>query len=107
MALLIVNCRSMNKWIPVSVGSAVGLVFGVVTFFQNPRPAVCVFLQTPMLWVCDAIDKARVFPKESLEGLIVVIPLWFIYWTVLGALLGFLLWLMFKLFIRLRRHDDA
>jgi hypothetical protein len=98
--------RFTTKWLPVIAGSVVGTVFADWALFQNPRPAICVFLQTPLIWLFSYIDRLRIFPSESLGGLIIVIPLWFVYWACLGALIGFLLRLSFCLF-RKWRHWEA
>lgn len=97
----------MKKWTPSWTGFVTGLCFAGWMFFQDPRPAFCVFLQTPLLWLCSYIDSLRIYPRESLAGLVIVIPLWFIYWACLGAVTGFLVRLSFHLLRRLKRHDTA
>ena len=97
----------MKKWTPSWAGFVVGLCFAGWTFFQDPRPAFCVFLQAPLLWLCSYIDSLRIYPRESLAGLVILIPLWFIYWGCLGALVSLLLRLLFYLLQKLRYHNNA
>jgi hypothetical protein len=99
--------KLMSKSVPIAVGSVAGLLFAGVTFLLQPRPGVVVFLQAPVMWVCNAIDNARIFPRESLAGLVVVVPLWFGYWICLGGFVGFLFWWAFRRCSRLKSHDDA
>jgi len=91
------------KWLPALAGMVAGVAFGAWSFLQNPRPAICVFLQAPLIWVASYMDSLRIFPRESLVGLIVVVPAWFIYWACLGALGGLLLQLPFRLLRKSRR----
>jgi hypothetical protein len=97
----------MKKWIQVLVGFVVGLFFAGWLIQQNPRPAISVFLQTPLNWVFNYIESFHIYPRESLAGLAIGIPLWFIYWGSLGALVSVLLRLLFFAFRKLRNHDDA
>jgi hypothetical protein len=97
--------RFTTKWLPVLAGLVIGVILAAWLLPQNPRPAICVFLQKPLLWLFSYIDSLRIVPRESPGGLIFIIPLWFIYWACFGALIGFLLRLSFCLF-RKRRHSD-
>src|SRR5260370_15976919 len=86
-----------TRWLPILVGLVAGLIVAAWSFLQSPRPAICVLLQTPLIWFGSFIDGLHIFPRESLIGLIVVVPAWFIYWACLGALGGLLLQLPFRL----------
>jgi hypothetical protein len=76
---------------PLLTGFVVGIVFACCLFAVHPKPAIIMFLEKPLSWTASLIDSLRLFPKESLEGLIIAMPLWFLYWGCLGALIG-LLW---------------
>jgi hypothetical protein len=95
-----------TKWLPILAGAMAGFVVGAWSFLQSPRPAICVFLQAPLVWLGSCIDSLRIFPRESLAGLIVVVPLWFIYWACLGAVTGLLLRWLFRLFWK-RSHNES
>lgn len=82
------------------------VVFASWSLDQNPRPAFCAFLQTPLLLFFSYLDHLRVIPHDSLAWLAIIIPSWFIYWALLGALIGFLLRLSFCLFRKLKNRDD-
>jgi hypothetical protein len=87
----------MRKWTPIWFGLVVGIAFAGWSLSQEPKPAFCVFLQTPLTWLFNYIDSLRIYPRESLAGLVFAIPLWFIYWACFGALVGLLLRLLFCL----------
>jgi hypothetical protein len=90
----------MRKWTPIWFGFVVGIAFAGWSLSQEPKPAFCVFLQTPLTWLFNYIDSLRIYPRESLAGLVFAIPLWFIYWACLGALVGLLLRLLLYLWRR-------
>jgi hypothetical protein len=98
--------RFTAKWFLVLAGVVAGAAFADWTLFQNPRPAFCVFLQAPFIWFCSYVDRLHIFPAESLFSLVFVIPLWFVYWMCLGALIGFLLQLPIFLFWKWRLHKS-
>lgn len=97
----------MRKWTSIWLGFVVGLAFGGWLFFRNPQPAICILLETPLMWICNYIDSLHLGPRDAIGGLILVIPLLLIYWACLGALVGFLLQSLFWLFRKLRHRDDA
>jgi hypothetical protein len=97
----------MKKWTSVWIGLFAGLAFALWAIFQNPRPAFCVFLQTPYVQLCSSLSDSHNFPNESLAGLIIVVPLWFIYWACFGALIGLLMRFLVFLFRLFRGHNDA
>lgn len=81
----------MKKWTLVWLGFVVGLAFGSWVFFQNPQPAICIILETPLKWIFSSIDKSHLGPRDAVGGLILVIPLLLIYWACIGALIGVVL----------------
>ncbi len=91
------------KRLAVTIGLCVGICFGAWTFFQNPRPAVCNFLQAPVIAFFEILDRNSRPP--GLGGLAIIIPVWFIYWGFLGAATGFLAQCLFSLLRKLRRRD--
>lgn len=95
------TCRAtisfMARWCLVLAGVAVGIIFADWTLLQNPRPVICRFLQTPLVWFVSLIDDLHIIPGESLIGVIVVVPLWYFYWALFGGLSGALLRLLFRL----------
>jgi hypothetical protein len=93
-----------TKEFPISAGVIAGIIFAAWLFFQEPRPSVCVFLQAPLIWFISRLNG--VFPSESLAGLILVIPLWFLYWACLGALGVLLLRFMLRQFWKWRSHEN-
>jgi hypothetical protein len=97
----------MKRWTSIWIGSIAGIVLAAWLLSQNPRPAFCVLLQAPLTWLFSYIDSLHVYPHESLASLIIVIPVWFVYWTGFGALVGFLLQLFFSWFRKPKRHDDG
>jgi hypothetical protein len=88
-------------FLPIFLGGLFGICFGGITFFENPRPTICVFLQKPLISLFSYLDTQS--PPPGLEGLIIIIPVWFIYWACLGTLIGFLLKIAFSLFLKLWR----
>jgi hypothetical protein len=99
--------RFIVKWFLVLAGIVGGATFADWALYQNPRPGFCVFLQTPLFWLFTYFDHLRIFPHDSLAWLGIFIPLWFIYWTFLGALAGFVPRLLFCLYGTYWRRDDA
>jgi TRAP-type C4-dicarboxylate transport system permease small subunit len=97
----------VKKWTLIWVGFVAGLAFAGWSLFQDPRPAFGVFLQTPLMLLFSYVDNLHIFHRESLAGLVLVIPLWFIYWACLGALLGLLFQWLLWMFRRLKRRDPA
>lgn len=95
----------MKKWLPVLAGFIAGVCFAGWTVFQNPRPAICIFFQAPLMYFFDDLDR-HIRPM-GVAALFVVVPLWFIYWAFLGVLAGFVPRLLFCLFGTFRRHDEA
>lgn len=93
-----------TRGVPISAGVVAGIVFAAWLFFQEPRPVVCVFLQAPLIWFFSRLKG--VFPSESLAGLILVIPLWFLYWACLGGLGALLLRFICGLFWKWRSHEN-
>jgi hypothetical protein len=73
----------MTKWLSILGGFLAGMVLGGWVFFQNPQPAICIFLETPLKWICNYIDNLHLGPRDAVGGLILVIPLLFIYWACL------------------------
>jgi hypothetical protein len=57
----------MKKWTLIWVGFVTGLAFAGWSLFQEPRPAFCVFLQTPLTWLFNYIDSLRIYPRELLS----------------------------------------
>jgi hypothetical protein len=96
----------MKKWIPVLVGFVAGLCFGIWWFFQsintNSRPP---FFAEPVIWVVNFLRPLGGPGRRDLTP--VVVLLWFIYCSFLGALLGFLFQLALYMFRRLKHHDAA
>jgi hypothetical protein len=90
------------KWIPIVVGSFTGFVLGGWLFIQQPRPPFCTSLAAPFMWFMSYVDNLRLFPRESLIGLFFVVPLWFVYWSCLGAILGCLVLVVIYIFQRLK-----
>ena len=82
----------MNKSTSTRVGAVAGFLFGAVMFLQDARPLVCVWLGAPLMLVCKLVDNMHVTPRESLAPLFFIVPMWFTYWTGLGALTGRLGW---------------
>jgi hypothetical protein len=96
----------MKKRIPVLVGFVAGLFFAAWLIGQIPRSAFYLFLQKPVDWVVDYID-VHIYPNESMGGMAITIPFWFLYWGCLGALVCLLLQLSYYRFRRLIHHGDA
>jgi len=99
--------RFTAKWFFVWAGMVAGAIFAVWAYSQNPRPGICVFLQTPLLWLFAYLDHLRLFPHASLAWLGIFIPFWFIYWAFLGALVGFVPRLLVCLFGTFSHHDES
>ncbi len=78
----------MSKHSSTWVGGIGGFLFGLVMFAQDPRPLVCVVLGAPLMLVCRLVDSMHVTPTESLIPLFFIVPMWFVYWTGLGAVIG-------------------
>jgi hypothetical protein len=89
--------------IPVLFGFVIGLFFGAWLIGQIPRSPINLFLQKPFNLV---FDNFHIFPSDSLGGLAIEIPLWFVYWGCLGALVCFLLQLLYYTFRRLSHRGD-
>jgi len=99
--------RFTAKWSLVLAGIVAGAVFADWALYQNPRPAFCVFLQTPLFCFFSYIDHLRIIPHDSLAWLGIIVPFWFIYWACLGALVGLLFRLSFCLFWKLKHRDES
>ena len=99
--------RFTAKWFFVLAGIVAGATFADWALYQNPRPAFCVFLETPLFWFFSYVDHLRIIPHDLLAWLAIIIPFWFIYWTFLGALAGFVPRLPICLFGAFRRHDET
>ena len=69
----------MKKWLPILGGFVAGVCFAGWTIFQNPRPAICIFFQAPLMYFFDYLDR-HIRPM-GVAALFVVVPLWFIYWA--------------------------
>jgi hypothetical protein len=95
----------MKKWLPVLAGVTAGVCFASATVLQDPKPAICIFFQAPLMYFFD--DLARHIRPMGVAALFVVVPLWFIYWTFLGALAGFVPRLLFCLLGTFRCHDAS
>jgi hypothetical protein len=77
--------RFLGRWFLVLAGIGAGAIFADWALYQNPRPAFCVFLQTPLFWFFAYLDHLRIIPHDSLAWLGIIVPFWFIYWIFLGA----------------------
>jgi len=77
-----------------------GVLIGA--FVSCEAPSANGILTLPLKWFTENLHP---FPSESLANLAVAWPLWFIYWGCLGALVGFALRLLIRLFQKLRRHE--
>lgn len=101
----------MKKWKPVWVGIVAGLGFGMWEFFHsinsNDRP----FYARPFIWLMKAIVPMVTSPGQRSEhsGIFFIAALlsYFIYFAVLGALLGLLFQWLLWIFRRLKHHDTA
>jgi hypothetical protein len=94
----------MTKWLLILGGILAGMVLGGWFLFQNPRPAICQFFQAPLMYFFAYLDQHTRPP--GLRALAIVIPLWFLYWAFLGALVGFLLWLSFCLSRKWKHREE-
>ena len=95
----------MKKWLPVLAGVTAGVCFASATVLQDPKPAICIFFQAPLMYFFDYLDR-HIRPM-GVAALFVVVPFWFIYWTFLGALAGFVPRLLFCLLGTFRRHESG
>jgi hypothetical protein len=96
----------MKYRISVWVGFVAGFFFAAWLIGQIPRSAVYLFLQKPFDWIVDYID-IHIYPNESLGGMAIEIPFWFLYWGCLCALVCFLFQLLYYKFRRLIDHGDS
>jgi hypothetical protein len=69
-------------------GFFAGMFIGGSATFLQLAPKITTFLLTPLIWLAKGWHP---YPSESLENLIIALPLMFIYWGCFGALVA-LLW---------------
>jgi hypothetical protein len=97
-----ISLARLKKGLPVLAGIVAGLCFGIWTFFHYMNSYDHPFYAVPFF--C-AVNSFRTLIDPQKLDLPVVVLLWFIYCTCLGALLGFLFQLLFGMFWRLKRPD--
>ncbi len=83
-------------------GSAV--IGGGATFLQV-APAVTTVVMKPLEWLTSNLSSP--YPSESLANLIMALPFMFIYWGCLGALVGLLLRIALRVFLKPEGHDGG
>lgn len=81
----------------LTVGFVAGAIIGGGVTFLEVAPAVVAVLMKPLVWLGEGLSP---FPAESLENLAIAFPLMFIYWGCVGALVGFLLRALFRVFLK-------
>ena len=94
----------MRKRTVFALGFFAGIVVGFPLGFGGAAPGVNAFLTMPLKWLIESFHPSA---DESLANLIIAIPLWFIYWGCLGALLALLLRTVCRILLKFKPHDSA
>jgi hypothetical protein len=98
--------KKQKKWPVILCFAICGSIFASWTFEWGPqRPAFIQLLATPLGWFW------KLFPVPNLDRPHIIFFIfsalvWFIYWTALGALIGFVLRKMFRFLRRQRKGAD-
>jgi len=78
------------------IGAFVGIVFAGWTLFQHPMSFIWMLFHKSLIWLSITIAHLFAFSSGSKGGLVVAVPLWFVFWTCLGAFGGAFLHLLFR-----------
>jgi hypothetical protein len=86
----------------LAIGFIAGAAIGGAVTVLEVAPTVVAVLMTPLGWLTKGLHP---YPSESLANLIIALPLIFIYWGCLGALVGLLLRATVRMFLRPRGRN--
>ena len=81
----------------LTLGFFAGMIIGGGVTLLEVAPTTVAVLMKPLEWLTDGL---RPYPRESLGNLIIALPLAFIYWGCVGALVGLLLRLGLRVFCK-------
>jgi hypothetical protein len=88
----------MTRGTTIVLGLFGGIGAGILAWLQG-TPTVTTVLTLPLKWLTEDL---HLFPSESLANLVIVLPLWFVYWGCLGIVTALLVRGLHRLICRVR-----